>query len=99
MRSFGIAVPPRAASLIMCLAASLAGCMRVGPDFRLQHEAWSEHWNKATIAQVTQQAAEPDVRQWWRIFGDENLEQLIAQADAGNGDLKIAGLRVLEARA
>src|SRR6201999_3575828 len=37
--------------------------------------------------------------QWWRIFGDENLERLMEQADAGNGDLQIAGLRVIEARA
>ena len=73
--------------------------MRVGPDFQPQHEAWSEHWSSASINQVTQQATEPDVRQWWRIFGDQNLERLMAIADAGNGDLKIAGLRVLEARA
>jgi NodT family efflux transporter outer membrane factor (OMF) lipoprotein len=73
--------------------------MRVGPDFQPQHEAWSEHWRSASIEQVTQPGAQPDVRQWWRIFGDPNLERLIAEADAGNGDLKIAGLRVLEARA
>jgi NodT family efflux transporter outer membrane factor (OMF) lipoprotein len=73
--------------------------MRVGPDFQPQHEAWSEHWSSASITQVTQQGTEPDVRQWWLIFGDQNLERLIAEADAHNGDLKIAGLRVLEARA
>lgn len=39
------------------------------------------------------------MRQWWLIFDDRNLERLIAEADANNGDLKIAGLRVLEARA
>ncbi|CAB3754640.1 Outer membrane protein OprM [Paraburkholderia solisilvae] len=92
-------VPLGAASLVMGLLTSLSGCMRVGPDFHPQHEAWSEHWSSASIGQVTQQAAQPDVRQWWQIFGDQNLEHLIAQADAGNGDLKIAGLRVLEARA
>jgi NodT family efflux transporter outer membrane factor (OMF) lipoprotein len=73
--------------------------MRVGPDFQPQHEAWSEHWTSASIGQVTQQATQPDVRQWWQIFGDQNLERLIEEADANNGDLKIAGLRVLEARA
>ncbi|AXF18140.1 hypothetical protein CUJ87_28655 [Paraburkholderia caledonica] len=30
---------------------------------------------------------------------EENFKSLIAQADANNGDLKIAGPRVLEARA
>ncbi len=61
--------------------------------------AGAEHWSSASIGQVTQQAAQPDMRQWWQIFADQNLESLIAQADANNGDLKIAGLRVLEARA
>lgn len=89
--------PPGIAVLLG--AVCLNGCMRVGPDFQPQHEAWSEHWRSASIEQVTQQGAQPDVRQWWRTFGDPNLEQLITAADAGNGDLKIAGLRVLEARA
>ncbi|WP_036001346.1 TolC family protein [Paraburkholderia caribensis] len=80
-------------------AVCLSGCMRVGPDFHPQHESWSEHWSSTSIEQVTQQAAQPDVRQWWQIFDDGNLERLIAEADANNGDLKIAGLRVVEARA
>jgi len=80
-------------------AGCLCGCTSVGPDFHPQHENWSEHWSSASIAQVTEQRTEPDVRQWWRIFADENLEYLVAQADAQNGDLKIAGLRVIEARA
>ncbi|MFP3566029.1 TolC family protein [Paraburkholderia sp. SIMBA_030] len=73
--------------------------MRVGPDFHPQHESWAEHWSSASIEQVTQQSTQPDIRQWWQIFGDRNLESLIAQADANNGDVKVAGLRVLEARA
>ncbi|WP_425469731.1 TolC family protein [Paraburkholderia unamae] len=86
-----------------CLSTLLGACMRVGPDFQPQRESWSEHWSSASIEQVTSIAApanaQPDARQWWRVFGDENLEQLIAAADANNGDLKIAALRVIEARA
>ncbi|WP_094777947.1 TolC family protein [Paraburkholderia ribeironis] len=77
----------------------LSACMRVGPDFHTQRESWSEHWTSASVEQVTQQEVQPDFRQWWQIFGDENLDQLMAEADAHNGDLKIAGLRVIEARA
>jgi len=100
-RPRGAAALPGAARLIGfgCIAALLGACMRVGPDFHRQHEDWSEHWTSPSIEQVTQQAAQPDVRAWWRVFDDANLEQLIAQADAGNGDLKLAGLRVIEARA
>lgn len=73
--------------------------MRVGPDFHPPHAGLSEQWSSASIAQVTQQAAQPDLREWWRVFGDGDLERLIAEADANNGDLEIAGLRVIEARA
>jgi NodT family efflux transporter outer membrane factor (OMF) lipoprotein len=73
--------------------------MRVGPDFQPQHEDWSEHWSSASIEQATAQGTQPDVRQWWQVFVDQNLDRLIAEADAHNGDLKIAGLRVIEARA
>lgn len=73
--------------------------MRVGPDFRPQHESWSEHWSSPAIEQVTEQGIQPDAQQWWRIFADQNLDGLIAEADAHNGDLKIAGLRIIEARA
>jgi NodT family efflux transporter outer membrane factor (OMF) lipoprotein len=84
---------------LLIAAGCLSGCMRVGPNFQPQHEAWSEHWSSASIEQVTQQATQPDIRQWWQIFADRNLESLMAQADANNGDVKIAGLHVLEARA
>ena len=44
-------------------------------------------------------ACNPDIRQWWQVFDDPVLDRLIAEADAHNSDLKIAGLRVMEARA
>ncbi|WP_324862812.1 TolC family protein [Dyella sp.] len=79
--------------------ACLAGCATVGPDFHPQHEEGSDHWSSAAIEQATTQHAQPDLGQWWQVFDDRNLERLIAEADAGNPDLKLAGLRVLEARA
>ena len=80
-------------------AICLSGCVRVGPDFHPQHETWSEHWSSPALEQTTTQAAQPDIRQWWHVFSDQNLESLIAEADANNADVKIAGLRVIEARA
>jgi len=46
-----------------------------------------------------QQATQPEIWQWWQIFANQNFKSLIAQADANNGDPKIAGLCVPEARA
>ncbi len=41
----------------------------------------------------------PEYRNWWRVFDDPVLDQLIARAYQENLSLKIAGVRVLEARA
>jgi NodT family efflux transporter outer membrane factor (OMF) lipoprotein len=98
-QSVSVAAQNARAHWLLIAAVCLSGCMRVGPDFQPQHESWSEHWSSTSIEQVTQQATQPDIRQWWQVFADQNLESLIAQADANNGDVKIAGLRVIEARA
>jgi len=85
--------------LLLIGAACVGGCVQLGPDFHPQREAWTEHWSSPPIAQVTAQGVQPDARQWWQVFEDQNLERLIAEADAHNADLRIAGLRVVEARA
>lgn len=77
----------------------LGGCMKLGPDFQPQHVSWADGWNTPALQQATRAGIEPDARQWWRIFDDPVLEYLIGQADAGNGGLRIAGLRIMEARA
>src|SRR4029077_19770486 len=51
------------------------------------------------LDQVTRVGEQPDVRQWWSVFNDPVLDQLIADADANNTDVRVAGLRVIEARA
>jgi NodT family efflux transporter outer membrane factor (OMF) lipoprotein len=40
-----------------------------------------------------------DYREWWRVFKDPILNQLIRKAYAQNLPLRVAGLRILEARA
>ncbi|GJG94226.1 efflux transporter outer membrane subunit [Cupriavidus pauculus] len=83
----------------LALAALLGGCARVGPDFQPQNEAWSAGWHSDAVDQASTRRAAPDLRQWWQVFGDPVLEALMAQADAGNADVRVAGLRVMEARA
>jgi len=77
----------------------LSGCVRLGPDFQSPAEAWIKHWDTPALAHASQRALTPDLRQWWSVFNDPVLDRLIAEADAHNSDLKIAGLRVVEARA
>ncbi len=80
-------------------ALGLGGCMRVGPDFQPPGEAWLGQWRSPAIEQASQQRPEADIREWWRVFDDPLLDRLIAEADAHNAGLRIAGLRVMEARA
>ena len=77
----------------------IGGCAQVGPDFQTQHESWSENWRDPVVEEVVEQRPQPDMRQWWRVFSDATLERLIAEADAQDAGVKIAGLRVMEARA
>lgn len=86
----------RRASLLCLL---LAGCTQVGPDHRTPPTPWVEHWNTPALEQAGHALASPDLRRWWAVFADPTLEALIDEADAHNGDLRVAGLRVAEARA
>ncbi|WP_267225945.1 TolC family protein [Dyella silvae] len=83
----------------LACVACLTGCVMVGPDFHPQHEEWVEHWDDPVFEKAISQQSQPDFSQWWHVFGDQNLERLMTEADAHNANLKIAGLRVLEARA
>ncbi len=74
----------------------LSGCM-VGPDFTRPSVKVSHTWLEAGDLRVKTDPLE--YRSWWRVFDDPILDQLISQAYQENLSLKIAGVRVLEARA
>ncbi|WP_271408988.1 efflux transporter outer membrane subunit [Pseudomonas sp. Q1-7] len=92
-----------ARSSALCLALlgtlGLTGCVRLGPDFQSPREPWVEHWNSPALVQMSRDQPQPDFLQWWNVFEDPALDALIAEADAYNPGLEIAGLRVMEARA
>jgi NodT family efflux transporter outer membrane factor (OMF) lipoprotein len=87
------------ARLLLLGAVGLSGCVQLGPDFQRPTVPWIDNWNSPALAQASQQQPQPDLKQWWQVFADPVLERLIAEADAHNSSLKIAGLRVIEARA
>ena len=43
--------------------------------------------------------SEPAINQWWKVFHDPELDSLVERAMGANLDLKLAGERLLEARA
>ncbi|MFJ4441757.1 efflux transporter outer membrane subunit [Pseudomonas sp. NPDC089422] len=77
----------------------LAGCTQVGPEFEKPRDPWLDSWNTAMLEQAGRSAPVPDLRQWWAVFADPTLDALIAEADANNTSLRVAGLRIAEARA
>lgn len=89
----------RSSQLLLLGVLGLSGCVRLGPDFQSPKQAWIDHWDSPALEQSSQRDLHPDLRQWWQVFGDPVLDRLIAEADAHNSDLRIAGLRVMEARA
>jgi len=75
-----------------------AGCMKVGPDFVKPEATVMSNWLEAAgYKQVTTKAE--DYRDWWRAFNDPVLDKLIQTAYRQNLPLRIAGVRVLGARA
>jgi NodT family efflux transporter outer membrane factor (OMF) lipoprotein len=76
---------------------STTACVTVGPDFVQPELPANEQWLEAGAEHFRPR---PDaVIDWWRVFDDPVLEQLVALAHERNNGLKIAGLRVLEAQA
>jgi NodT family efflux transporter outer membrane factor (OMF) lipoprotein len=90
------------------LAIALAGCtlftacQSVGPDFTPPDSAWLDDWQDASTEAATEglpQADQPPPDDWWRNFNDPVLDQLIADAHGMNPSVRVAGLRIMEARA
>jgi NodT family efflux transporter outer membrane factor (OMF) lipoprotein len=82
--------------LVVLLLAT--GCAQVGPNFVKPEAKVMPDWLEADS--YKQVSTKPDdYRNWWRSFNDPVLDTLIQNAYQENLPLRIAGVRVLEARA
>ena len=88
------AAPAMAAA---ALAALLLQACKVGPNFQRPQEPVPEHYAGAAVAPRLSGDQEPPSL-WWHEFHDAELDKLIDQAVAGNLNLKVAYLRIVEAR-
>jgi multidrug efflux system outer membrane protein len=79
----------------LALGLALAGCA-LGPDYRRTvvpaPEAWRESQGKLEPASLAD-------LQWWELFEDPELRNLVQAALEANKDLRIAVTRVAQARA
>jgi hypothetical protein len=80
---------------LLTLAFLVTGCM-VGPDFVKPDAPLEDVWTQQEDSRIKTDAA--DYREWWTVFNDPVLNNLIEKAYQQNLDLQGAGLRILEAR-
>jgi NodT family efflux transporter outer membrane factor (OMF) lipoprotein len=84
------------------VALLLSACTTVGPEFVRPQVPWMAEGSVAVVAppSATALPRPPAPRDdWWRAFDDPALEQLVAEAQRANSGVRIAGLRIMEARA
>jgi NodT family efflux transporter outer membrane factor (OMF) lipoprotein len=79
------------------LLGVLAGCAPVGPDFVRPDAAVNDQWSENVRDEF--QFVSQDSVTWWQVLEDPILNQLVELTQQQNNNLKVAGLRVLEARA
>ena len=97
--------PCRAASALFLLF--LAGCtswrdyvangFKVGPNYCRPPAPVAERWIEADDPSVSSDPAQDAA--WWRTFHDPVLDSLVQAAYRQNLTLRVAGMRILEARA
>ncbi|MFM5229031.1 efflux transporter outer membrane subunit [Aeromonas media] len=75
----------------------LSACTVLGPDYQSPRVDEMAGWHSASEGQAALSAA--DYRQWWDNLHDPVLSALVLEALRKNPDVRIAGLRILEAQA
>ncbi|MEE8316202.1 MAG: efflux transporter outer membrane subunit, partial [Syntrophobacteria bacterium] len=85
------------AHVVLVVIFMLAGCMKLGPDYQkpstgIQVPAGYQY------APTERTMPAPD-DQWWLVFNDPELNQLVEEVLKNNLDIKIATAAVLEVRA
>ncbi|MGA2405109.1 MAG: efflux transporter outer membrane subunit [Syntrophobacteraceae bacterium] len=88
-------IPLTLVLILGCL--SVAGCLKVGPDFIKPEAPILSNWLESADERVKNEPA--NYRDWWEVFEDPALNRIIERAYRENVSLKIAAVRVLEARA
>ena len=80
----------------MLLALALAGCITVGPDYRVPSTSSPAQWHNVGADRSDNPAR---LGQWWRQLNDPALDALQARALETSPDLRTAFAKIKEARA
>ena len=82
---------------LIALAVLFSGCTLVGPDYVKPTAQEPKQWLESENPKI--ESKEVDFKDWWIVFSDPVLNDLIQAAYQQNLPLQIAGLRIYEARA
>ncbi len=82
---------------LIMLALLLSGCTLVGPDYVKPTAPEAEEWLETGDPKI--ESKEVDFSNWWIVFNDPVVNDLVEAAYQQNLPLQIAGLRIYEARA
>ena len=99
-RIFNLSVTLKLAiRLILLLIMTFAGCKAVGPDYHKPNLSPKGIWHAPMQKGLSANPADPKVlAQWWTIFNDPVLTDLISQAVENNLDVRLALERVHQYR-
>ena len=86
------------ATLLPAIATIVAACT-VGPDYVRPTAEAPPEYKEAQAWKPAQPADEVPKDDWWRIYGDNELDALEAQVDVSNQNIKVAEARLRQARA
>jgi len=89
----------RHSTALIALAAwlTLPACAPVGPDFVKPDADPDALWTSESREDFLFETQ--DQLEWWKVFDDPVLNNLVSLAHQHNNNIRIAGLRVLESRA
>ena len=80
---------------LVCVCLLAVGCS-IGPDFEKPEAPIIEDWTNDNPV-ISRDSIE--LRDWWTVFQDPVLDQLVEESFRQNLSLQLTGLRILEARA
>ena len=84
-------------TLKMVLLFVCTSCTTLGPEFETPQADISDNWIDSANPKLNTEGK--DIEDWWKVFNDPILDNLISSSYNQNLSLQVAGLRVLEARA
>jgi multidrug efflux system outer membrane protein len=77
----------------LLLVGLLAGCTTVGPDYERPAVELPAQYPSASTAEA------PLPPEWWKLYADATLDELVAASRKSNVDVRLAAARVREAEA